>query len=44
MSDYPLIKGVIWFGVNEETVWRIRSSSESLAAFARTANDPFFNP
>ncbi|MGK3982848.1 RICIN domain-containing protein [Sorangium sp. So ce136] len=43
-SDYPLIKGVIWFDVNKETDWRIRSSSESLAAFVRMANDPYFNP
>ena len=43
-SDYPLIKGVIWFDVNKVTDWRIRSSSESLAAFVRRANDPYFNP
>lgn len=43
-SDYPLIKGVIWFDVNKETDWRIRSSSASLAAFVRMANDPYFNP
>jgi hypothetical protein len=43
-NTYPMIRGVIWFDVNKETDWRIRSSSASLSAFVRMANDPYFNP
>jgi hypothetical protein len=43
-SDYPLIKGLIWFDINKETDWRISSSARAEAAFKRMVNDPFFNP
>ena len=44
-SDFPLIKGLIWFDVNKETDWRISSSPTSEAAFKTMANDPWFaNP
>jgi beta-mannanase len=43
-SDYPLIKGLIWFDVDKETDWRISSSPEAEAAFEAMVNDPYFNP
>jgi hypothetical protein len=43
-ADYPLIKGLVWFDVNKENDWRIRSSAGSEAAFVRMAKDPYFNP
>jgi hypothetical protein len=43
-ADYPLIKGLVWFDVNKENDWRIRSSAGSEAAFIRLAKDPYFNP
>ncbi len=42
-TNFPLIKGVIWFDVNKEADWRISSSPASEAAFIRMANDPYFN-
>lgn len=43
-SDFPLIKGVIWFDVNKERDWRISSSTATESAFRTLAADPFFNP
>jgi hypothetical protein len=43
-SDFPLIKGVIWFDVEKERDWRISSSSATESAFRALAADPFFNP
>ena len=42
-SDFPLIKGVIWFDVDKERDWRISSSSATESAFRTLAADPFFN-
>jgi Glycosyl hydrolase family 26 len=42
-TNYPLIKGVVWFDINKEADWRISSSPASEAAFIRMANDPYFN-
>lgn len=43
-TDFPLIKGVVWFDVKKERAWNINSSPASLAAYMRFANDPFMNP
>lgn len=43
-TDYPQIKGLIWFDVNKETDWRISSSPAVEAAFVEMAADPYFNP
>ena len=43
-TDYPLIKGVVWFDVNKERDWRVDSSTSTLTAFKAMAGDPFFNP
>jgi hypothetical protein len=43
-TDFPLIKGVVWFDVNKERAWQIDSSSATLAAYVRFANDAFMNP
>jgi hypothetical protein len=43
-SDYPLIKGLLWFDVDKETDWRISSSTASEAAFKTMVSDPYFNP
>jgi hypothetical protein len=43
-TNYPLIKGLIWFDVDKETDWRISSSPASEAAFKTMVNDPYFNP
>jgi len=43
-AKFPLIHGLIWFDVNKETDWRIRSTQSSEAAFRRLASDPYFNP
>lgn len=32
-TEYPQIRGVIWFHISKETDWRINSSPESLTAF-----------
>ncbi|HEY5954940.1 MAG TPA: hypothetical protein VIV60_00255 [Polyangiaceae bacterium] len=37
-----MIKGLIWFDINQETDWRISSSAASEAAFKALANDPWF--
>lgn len=41
-TDFPLIKGLIWFDIDKETDWRISSSAASEAAFKALANDPYF--
>jgi hypothetical protein len=41
-SEFPLIKGLLWFDINKETDWRISSSAASEAAFKALANDPWF--
>jgi len=41
-TDFPLIKGLIWFDIDKETDWRISSSPASEAAFKTMANDPWF--
>ena len=43
-TKYPMIKGLVWFDVNKERDWRINSSPATLEAFARAAQDPYFNP
>lgn len=43
-SDFPLIKGLIWFDVNKETDWRISSSPAAEAAFVKMVSDPYCNP
>ena len=43
-TDFPLIKGVVWFDVKKERAWQIDSSSATLAAYMRFANDAFMNP
>ncbi|HEY5959487.1 MAG TPA: glycosyl hydrolase [Polyangiaceae bacterium] len=43
-ASYPLIKGVVWFDVKKEEDWRIDSSSATLDAFKRFANDAYMNP
>jgi hypothetical protein len=42
-TNFPLIKGVIWFDINKERDWRFSSSPASEAAFIRMVNDPYFN-
>ena len=42
-SDFPLIKGVIWFDVNKERDWRISSSVATESAFRAMAADPYFS-
>jgi Glycosyl hydrolase family 26 len=43
-SDFPLIKGVVWFDIHKERHWEINSAAATLAAYARYAQDPFMNP
>jgi hypothetical protein len=43
-SDYPLIKGLVWFDVHKERNWQINSSPATLAAYMRFAADPYMNP
>jgi hypothetical protein len=43
-SDFPLIKGLVWFDVHKERSWQINSSPASLAAYQRFAKDPYMNP
>ena len=42
-SDFPLIKGLIWFDVNKERDWRISSSAATESAFRAMAADPYFS-
>jgi hypothetical protein len=41
-TEFPLIKGLLWFDINKETDWRISSSQASEAAFKTMANDAWF--
>jgi hypothetical protein len=43
-SDFPLVKGLIWFDVHKERNWQIDSSAGSLSAYMRFAADPYMNP
>jgi hypothetical protein len=43
-SDFPLIKGLVWFDIEKEEHWPIDSSSASLAAYKAFAADPYTNP
>jgi beta-mannanase len=43
-AQFPLFKAIVWFDVNKETDWRLNSSPATTTAFARMANDPYFNP
>lgn len=43
-TQFPKIKGLVWFDINKETDWRISSSPAALEAFKRLVNDPYFNP
>jgi hypothetical protein len=43
-SNFPMIRGLVWFDVNKETDWRIASSPASSEAFIRMASDPYMNP
>jgi hypothetical protein len=43
-SNFPSIRGFIWFDINKETDWRFASSPASNAAFVRMATDPYMNP
>lgn len=40
-ARFPDIKAVIWFDVDKERDWRIRSSQESASAFRELAADPY---
>ncbi|MCS5723259.1 glycosyl hydrolase [Herbiconiux sp. CPCC 203407] len=40
---FPDIKALVWFDVEKERDWRIRSSPEALAAFRELAADPQFD-
>ena len=41
-TEFPLLKGLLWFDVNKETDWRISSSAAAEAAFKAMANDAYF--
>lgn len=43
-NNFPQIKAVVWFDIDKERHWQINSSPESLAAYQRMAQDPYFNP
>jgi len=43
-TRYPMFKALVWFDVDKERDWRINSSTAALAAFAKMAKDPTFNP
>jgi beta-mannanase len=43
-NDFPQIKALVWFDIDKERHWEINSSPESLAAYQRMAQDPYFNP
>lgn len=43
-AEFPLIRGLIWFDIDKEEDWRISSSPDAEAAFARMAMDPYMNP
>jgi hypothetical protein len=41
-TEFPDIRGVVWFDVDKERDWRIRSSNEAADAVRRLAADPLF--
>lgn len=41
-NEFSDIRAVVWFDVNKERDWRVRSSSASLSAFRELAADPLF--
>jgi len=43
-TNFPLIRGLVWFDINKETDWRIASSTASRDAFITMATDPYMNP
>lgn len=43
-TTFPDIEAVVWFDVEKERDWRIRSSSRAVAAFRQLANDPSVIP
>ncbi|MCA5923786.1 glycoside hydrolase family 26 protein [Curtobacterium oceanosedimentum] len=43
-TTFPDIEAVVWFDVEKERDWRIRSSSRAFAAFRQLANDPSVVP
>jgi hypothetical protein len=43
-SEFPMIRGLVWFHVDKENDWRYDSTQSSLDAFIAMANDPYFNP
>jgi hypothetical protein len=43
-TDFPSIRGFVWFDVKKERDWEINSSTSTLAAYVAMAADPFTNP
>jgi hypothetical protein len=43
-TDFPLIKGFVWFDIDKERQWNIDSSPASLTAYEKLASDPYLNP
>jgi hypothetical protein len=41
-TDYPRVKIFTWFNINKELDWRINSSPESLNAFRKAMEDPYY--
>lgn len=41
-SEFPSVRALVWFDVDKERDWRLRSSSASLASFRALAADPYF--
>jgi len=41
-TDYPRVKIFTWFNINKELDWRINSSPESLEAFRKAMEDPYY--
>lgn len=41
-DDFPDVRALVWFDVDKERDWRLRSSEESLAAFRALAADELF--
>ena len=41
-TEYPRIKMFTWFQINKERDWRVNSSPESLAAFRKAMEDPYY--
>lgn len=43
-TDFPLLRALVYFDVDAEHDWRIRSSASAIAAFRDLATDPWFVP